>query len=60
MYLAPDGNSKYQAKYMDKKATDWETLIRSGGVQYNEAWKSLNSIYPQNIKYSLSPMEVNE
>ena len=32
MYLTPDGNNKYQVKYMNKNATDWETSIRSGSV----------------------------
>ena len=35
MYLATDGNNKYQVKYMQKKATAWITSIRVGGVQKN-------------------------
>ena len=47
MYLTPDGNNKDQVKYMHKKATAWATSIRSGGIQQNEAWKSLNSTNPK-------------
>ena len=32
MYLAPDGNNKYQVKYMHKMAATWATSIRAGGV----------------------------
>ena len=59
IYLAPDGNDKYQVEFMKKKATAWETAIRSVGVQQNKAWKSLNSTIPQTIKYPLSTMTLN-
>ena len=32
MYLTPDGNNKYQVKYMNKNATAWEMSVRSGSV----------------------------
>ena len=50
MYLAPYVNNKDQVKYMHKMPTAWETSIRAGFVQYNEAWKALNSAIPQIMK----------
>ena len=50
MCLAPDGNNKYQIKYIHKKSTAWENSIREVGVQYNKAWKALNSKIPQTMK----------
>ena len=53
MYLARDGNKKYQVKYMHKKATAWETSRRVGGVKKYEARKALNQQPPKqlNIPY---------
>ena len=60
MYLEPNGNNKDQVKYIKKKSTKWETSVRAGGVQQNEARKALNSTTPQNMKYPLSAMSLNE
>ena len=59
MYLAPDGNNKYQVKYMHTKSTAQKTSIRVEGVQQNEAWKSLNSTIPKTMKYPLSDIKLN-
>ena len=37
MYLARDGNKKYQVKYMHKNAPAWATSTGVGGVQQNKA-----------------------
>ena len=60
MFLAPYGSTKYQFKYMHKKATTWETSIVVEGVQQNEAWKSLNPTTPQTTKCPLSDMTINK
>ena len=60
MYVAPDGNNKYQVKYMHKKATTWATSIRVGGVQQNNVWKALNATIPKKVKYPLSDMKLND
>ena len=60
MYLATDGNNKYQVKYMHKKAIPWETSVRLGGIQQNKAWKALNSTILHTMKYSLSAITLNE
>ena len=59
IYLALDGNDKDQVKYMQKKATNWETSIRAGGVQQNKVWKALKSTIPLTMEYTLSAMTLN-
>ena len=60
MYPTPDGNNKYQFKYMHKKAIAWATSIIPGGVQHKEAWKALNSTIPQNTKYPLPSITLDD
>ena len=60
IYLAPDGNNKYQVKRMHKNATTWATSIKSGSVRHNKAWKALNFTVPQVMKYYLPSMIINE
>ena len=60
IYLALDGNDKDQVKYMQKKATNWATSIRAGGVQQNKVWKALNSTIFKIVKYPLPAMTLND
>ena len=50
IYLALDGNNKYQVKCIHKKSTAWSTSIRVGVVQQNKAWKYFKSTIPHTIK----------
>ena len=50
MYLAKDVKNDNEVWYIRKIATAWENSILVGGVQQNEAQKSMNSIIPQTMK----------
>ena len=50
MYLAKDVKNDNEVWYIRKNATAWENSILVGGVQQNEAQKSMNSIIPQTMK----------
>ena len=60
VYTAPDGNNKYQVKYMHKKATAWEASLIVGFIQKKKAWKAINPTIPQKIKYPLASMTLND
>ena len=39
VYTAPDGNNKYQVKYMHQKATAWEASVIVGFIQQKKHGK---------------------
>ena len=60
VFLAPDGNNKWQIKEMKKKTEYLGELVRTGHLDKHEAWSSLTLVAMKSIEYPLPAFTLTE
>lgn len=60
VYLAPDGNNRKMIREMRKKAITWSNYIKTGHLQRETAWQSVETTILKSLLYPVPALTLSE
>ena len=60
VWLAPDGNNKKHVEEMRKNAMAWGAKVRTGAIDRQDAWRTMNMTIMKTLEYPLVALTLTE